>query len=195
MSPSTLSHRMVLGSGFAVFAVITGCIPGQATYWRPTAPEGRVEKAWCPPDESVLVWQRDSTEISIRTYRYSDDRADLHVGFAIPEGHVLQLDDRGVEVVLADGTEHRLTLRGRDGEEVGGRLLLRGARSDGFFAPLTFHGKTRGAFFVLAAELPTPEPGPIRAQLPPMTLDGAVVVFPEVVFDLVTERKLMSLNC
>lgn len=142
-----------------------------------------------------MVWERDGVEIGVQAYHYSDTLAYLRVGIGIADGHVVELDERGVEVVLPGEAARRLTLVGGENAGAAEGLVLHGPLDGTSSTETTFHGRFRGAFHVLRADLRRPGPGPIEVRFPRITVDGEALLLPPVRFDLVREWKIQSLNC
>ena len=174
---------------------VTGCVVTTDFYF-PSAQDGRVQKALCPPVSSFILFDRKGAIIGVKSSTGATGNLNITLTLEIPQGVTIQLvsSDILVRDVMDDEASDMLASLSFN-EELSWDSKLTGSTKKRFWEQITYYGTTEYAYYVLRAEVDLPESSSHQVMLPPMLINGELIRLPEITFSPKSESWLSGGNC
>jgi len=102
--PIILLASKAFFSGVSLLTIIllmmstAGCVPATHSFFRPSAPGGTLIRGHCPPVHSVILLERSGVIVAIRVSESSSHTARVLLSFEVPQGRIVRLKERTVEL-------------------------------------------------------------------------------------------------
>lgn len=183
-------------------ATLLSCVPFHTdVYHRPSAAEGHVIRANCPPVPSFWLIERDGVLVGTRVRKWGAETT-IELTFEIPEGKNVTMLSHTISVVTPNGTARKLDLSGNV-MEIHGRSqtvqlgdLLTGGRKSLFGPGFLPYANVRNKVYWFSASFAAEIPDQLTVHFPSFLVDGAERAIPDVNFSQDSEfHWITSLNC
>jgi hypothetical protein len=176
-------------------ASVTGCVV-RTDFYFPSAQDGRIKKAHCPPVSSFILFDRKGAIIGVQNSKGATGNLKITLTLEIPQDVTIQLASR--EILVRDVTDGEASgVRGSlsFSEDLSWDSKLSGSTKKRFWEQITYYGTTEFAYYVLRAEVDFPDSLSHRVTLPPLLINGDLIRLPVVTFSLKRESWLSGGNC
>jgi hypothetical protein len=174
---------------------VAGCVV-TTDFYLPSAQDGHVKKAHCPPVSSFILFDQKGAIIGVQNSRAATGNLKITLTLEIPQDVTIQL--ASPEILVRDVT-------GSEASEIRGSLSfsedlpwdskLSGSTKKRFWEQITYYGTTEVAYYVLRAEVEFAELLSHRVTLPALLINGELIQLPEITFSLKSESWLSGGNC
>ena len=188
-----------------LLALLTvACYPGTISYLHPSALEGKLVSAHCPPAKSVLLFEKQGVVVGVRaTASFSrEDQVDVAITFEVPEDKTVQLIDNHIEAYVGSQkiSEAKLSVlvwksRFKTADFSPDSPLIGKTERSLFFEQVTMYGTTEHAYYIFKTSLTVPESETFMLKMPGFLVDNVKVELPIVKFMKTEEFAIQPLNC
>lgn len=181
---------------------MTACAPMTTTFYRPTAPVGKVVHAFCPPVESVITIESNGVIMSTRASYFSANWIGVTVGFEVPEGRTVILENQKIASVQGDKIYDSQDLLGRIWVSRGHTGIFKttspmvGKGGKKIFWPRApYSGSTDNSYYWFSAKISVPQTEAFVIKLPDFLVNDLKVEPPLISFTIDESTYIGSLNC
>ncbi len=176
-------------------ASVTGCVVTTDFYF-PSAQDGRLQKAHCPPVNSFILFDRKGAIIGVQNSKGASGNLNIILTLEIPQGVTIQLVSP--EILVRDPMDDKasgVVTSLSFNEDLSWDSKLTGSTKKRFWEQITYYGTTEFAYYVLRAEVDLPESLSHQVTLPPLLVNGELIRLPEITFSRKSESWLSGGNC
>lgn len=196
-----------------VLVLMAACAPMTTTFYRPTAPEGKIAQAFCPPVESIIIIEINgviiSTRASYSSVNWIGERAypstnkiEVTIGFEVPEGRTVALENQKIASMLDDKIIDSQDLLGRTWVSRGHTEIFEttspmiGKVEKRIFWPhAPYSGSTDNSYYWFSAKIFVPQTETFIIKLPDFLVNDLKVEPPLISFTIDESTYIGSLNC
>lgn len=181
--------------------LLSACAPMTVEFYRPHALDGKVVNAYCPPVESFILIENNGVITSTKASLSAENQVSVIIGFEVPEGRVVILENENVASMIEDRIFASSVLsgrvwisRGHTGEFQTDSPMI-GKTEKRFLWPGTLYGQTDHAYFWFSTLLSVPDTATFVLRLPNISVNDIKVQLPLVRFTRDKKSYIGSLNC